>query len=62
MQPTQQEFLNVFRALDNQDATFRNGRFSPELEIRLKAALGPQRFAKLVALKGSDYSAILPIR
>jgi hypothetical protein len=54
MQPTQQEFLNVFRALNNQDATFQNGRFSPELETRLKAALGPERFAKLVALKGSD--------
>lgn len=44
--PTEQEFENVFLALDGQNLNQTNGMLSPDVEALLQKALGDQRYAE----------------
>ena len=55
MQPSKDEFLRVDAAVGGRDLTFRNGRFSPDVEIALQSALGPDRYGLLHELRKNHY-------
>jgi hypothetical protein len=46
VQLTPEEFKKVFLAIDNEDLTQTGGKLRPELEARLKEALGPERYSE----------------
>ena len=46
VQLTPEEFKKVFLAIDNEDLTQSGGKLRPDLEARLKEALGPERYSE----------------